>query len=294
MNDLLVSNITTIVDEIFKKKEEAEMKKETEAALTSAAETITQLNESLEAKDESHKAEVASLQETITSLESQLSETTEAKKALEEEKAGFDAEKEELTKRAEVVEGELDNMKKDQLSKERMEALRAVGVSSIDEEPQQVKVRNMSEEEFASYKDELVSVRAYVIKELENASIDPEELEAKKVEEAKRAEEAKKVEEAEKKKTMLAARLGELKEAGVEITDESEIAKINNMDDEVFVSYKDEMVAALDSGGDYSIDPMQSAAAALNMEVIPNEDVVNKYRALGAQMAENIKSRKEK
>jgi len=288
MNDQLVNNISTIVDEIFKKKEEAEMKKETEAALTSAAETITQLSESLEAKDEVHQAEVASLHEIITSLETQLSENADAKKALEDEKAKFDEEKNKLTKRAEAAEEELDNMKKDQMAKERMKTLRTAGVASINEEAQRVKIRDMSEEEFASYKDELVSVRAYVVKELEGAINDPEGLEAA------RQEEARKVEEAEKKVKILAARLVELKEVGVEITDESEIAKINDMDDELFVSYKDEMVATLDSGDDYSIDPMRAVAAALNMEATPNEDILKKYRALGAQMAENIKSRKEK
>jgi hypothetical protein len=39
---------------------------------------------------------------------------------------------------------------------------------------------------------------------------------------------------------------------------------------------------------------MRAVAAALNMEVTPNEDILKKYRALGSQMAENIKSRKER
>jgi len=150
MNDQLVTNITTIVDEIFKKKEEAEMKKETEAALTSAAETVTQLNESLEAKDVKHEAAVAGLQETITSLETQLSEAVESKTALEGEKATFDEEKDKLTKKVEVAEEELDNMKKDQMAEGRMETLRTAGVASTNEEVQQEKVRDMSEEDFAA------------------------------------------------------------------------------------------------------------------------------------------------
>ena len=290
MNDQLVNNITTIVDEIFKKKEEAEMKKETEAALNSAAETITQLSESLEAKDEAHQSEVASLQETITSLETQLSEIDDDKKALEDEKAIFDEEKDKLTKRAEAAEEELDNIKKDQLAASRMEVLKSDGIASTNSEAQQAKVREMSEEDFASYKDELVSVREFVVKELEGHSDGNKDLEATKAAEAKKLKK-----EAEKKKEVLAARLGELKEAGAEITDEDEIAKIQDMDDEVFASYKDEVVAALDSSSDdASIDPMKAIAAALNMEVTPNEDILQKYRELGTQMAENIKSRKEK
>jgi chromosome segregation ATPase len=290
MNDQLVNNITTIVDEIFKKKEEAEMKKETEAALNSAAETITQLSESLEAKDEAHQSEVASLQETITSLETQLSEIADDKKALEDEKAKFDEEKDTLTKRAEAAEEELDNIKKDQLAASRMEVLKSEGIASTNSEAQQAKVREMSEEDFASYKDELVSVREFVVKELEGQSDGENALAA-----TEKAEADKLKKEAEKKKEVLAARLGELKEAGAEITDEDEIAKIQDMDDEVFASYKDEVVAALDSSSDdASIDPMKAIAAALNMEAKPNEDILKQYRALGAQMAENIKSRKEK
>jgi hypothetical protein len=288
MNDQLTTNVEVIVDEIFKKKEEAEMKKETEAALNAAAATITELNASLEAKDTEHKAEVESLQESIASLETQLNEVAEAKKALEDEKADFDEEKEKLTKRAEAAEEELDNMKKDQMAADRMEALKTAGVASTDSEAQRIKVREMTDEDFASYKDELVSVRSYVIKELEDAgnSVDDPE-EAKK-------EEAKKKEEAEKKKELLATRLAELKEAGAEITDEEEIAKIQDMTDEDFESYKDEAVASLSYSDDDSIDPMKAIAAALNMEAEPAKDILNKYRELGAQMAENIKSKQKR
>jgi len=287
MNDQLATNVEAIVDEIFKKKEEAEMKKETEAALNDAAATITELNASLEAKDTEHKAEVESLQESIASLETQLNEVVEAKKALEDEKASFDEEKERLTKRSEAAEEELDNMKKDQLAAERMADLKTAGVASTDKEAQRDKVREMTDEDFASYKEELVSVRSYVIKELEDAGNSADDSE-----EAKK-EEARKKEEAERKKEVLATRLEELKEAGAEITDEEEIAKIKDMTDEDFVSYKDEAVAALSSSDDDSIDPMKAVAAALNMEYEPAKDVLAKYRELGAQMAENIKSKQK-
>ena len=195
MNDQLVKkDVETIVDEIFKKKEEAEMKKETEAALNKAAETITQLNESLEAKDEERQAEVASLQETIASLETQLNEISEEKKALEDEKAGFDAEKEELTKRAEKSEEELECIQKDQLAKDRMEDLTESGVASTNSDAQQEKVREMSDEDFAAYKEELVSVRESIMAQLKESD-DTSEEEASEEESTTETDEAETSEE---------------------------------------------------------------------------------------------------
>jgi len=72
---------------------------------------------------------------------------------------------------------------------------------------------------------------------------------------------------------VLETRLAGLKEAGAEVTDEAEIEKIKAMDDEVFASFKDEVVASLDDGSEKPIDPMRAVAAALNMEVKPNEDI---------------------
>ena len=92
----------------------------------------------------------------------------------------------------------------------------------------------------------------------------------------------------------LVKRLNELKEAGTEVTKKEEIAKIQTMNDEEFASYKDELIAALNFDDDGPIDTMRAVAAALNMEATPNEDMMTKYHALGAQMAENIKSKKDK
>ena len=289
MNDQLVQNIETIVDKIFKQKEEADMRKETETALTNAAETITQLNASLEAKDETHKAEVSSLQETIDSLESQLSELSNDKKALEDEKAKLDEEKEQLTERAATAEKSLDDMRKDQLSKDRMEILTTAGIASTNKEAQCEKVRDMSEEDFASYKDELVSVRDFIVKELESKTDNsPDALAAAQAAQAKKDAE----EEKAKQKVLIAARLEELKLVGADIVDEAEIAKIQKMDDEAFASFKDEVVASIDSDDVLDpIDPKRAIAAALNMEAEPNKDMVSKYRELGAAMADSIKSK---
>ena len=290
MNDQLAKSIESIVDGIFKKKEEAEMKKETEAALTQAASTITQLTESLEAKETEHQAAVSTLQATIASLETQVNQMADEKKTLEDAKAGFDKEKEDLVKRAEAAEKELENIKKDQVATARMTSLKTDGVASTNVESQQAKVREMSDEEFASYKEELVAIKDSIIKQLES-SANLEDEEAKKAQASADAEAA--IKEAELAK-VLEVRLSTLKEAGAEVTDAAEIEKIKAMDDAAFASFKDELLASQSSDSGDVIDPMKAIASALNMEVKPNEDMINKYRALGAALAENINTKKKR
>lgn len=290
MNDQLVKNIKTIVDDIFKEKEEAEMKKETEAALTQAAETITQLTESLEAKDTEHQAAVATLQETIASLETQVNQMADEKKLLEDAKTTFDKEKEELTKRAEAAEKELENIKKDQIASERMQSLQTAGVSSTNIEAQTAKVREMSDEVFASYKEELVSIKDAIVKQLEDTASE----EANKKSTTSAEEDAAATEKEVASAKLLESRLSELKEAGSEITDATEIEKIKSMDDSTFASYKEEIIASLATDDHTAIDPMKAIAAALNMEVRPNEDTMNKYREMGKALAESMNARKKR
>jgi hypothetical protein len=173
MNDQLIQNVESVVEGIFKKKEEAEMKKETEAVLSQATETIVQLNASLEAKDKEHLTELSKLQETIAALEIQLNTIADAKKALEDEKAKFEEykikfeeEKSNLIKRAEVAELEIENTKKDQVAASRMSELESAGVSSTDKASQLSKVREMSVEDFDAYKTELISIREAVVAQL--------------------------------------------------------------------------------------------------------------------------------
>ena len=52
---------------------------------------------------------------------------------------------------------------------------------------------------------------------------------------------------------------------------------------------KDEEDAA---SSETAINAMHTVAAALNMEVAPNKDMMTKYKELGNQMAENVKPKK--
>jgi len=172
MNEQLKKDIEAVVAEIFSQKEEAEKKLRTEEALQKAATTITELTEALEAKNASEAemaAEITSLKETIVDLTSKLEAAQKevevsAKKVAEAEKT--------------VLE-----MKKDRAAEIRMQELVSAGVALANKEAQLNKVREMSDEEFASYKDELLSLRKAVEAEL-----------AKSIESAKEKTESEKKE----------------------------------------------------------------------------------------------------
>ena len=271
MNDQLNIDVKTIVDEIFKKKEDADMRKETELALTKSAETITQLNESLEAKDEEHATEINTLKDQISALESKVAELEESATSLEEEKASFDIEKEELTKRAESAEEELENIRKDQLAQARMSDLTDSGVASTNEEAQITKVRDMSEEDFAAYKEELVSVRESILTQLQSSE-----------EEAAAEETTEEVVEETAEE--------EVAEEGAE----EEVVEEETAEEDAETETEEEEVASEEeaASAQEAIDRAMVATAALNMEVTPSEDMRSKYNALGAAMAKSIKERR--
>jgi len=242
MGDQLSNDVTKIVDDIFKKKEESEMISATEEALQRSTDTINELTESLEAKDEelnSRESEILDLNEKIQTLEARITELEEEKSTFEAEKATFETEKSDIIKRAEEAELKIAEMEKDKLAEVRINELKEAGVASANTEAQISKVREMSDEDFSFYKEELVAIREAIVTELQSSKEESEEEVEEEVE--------KEVEEG---------------------------------------SEEDEEAAA---NGDLEINTMSSVAAAFNMEVVPNKDVVAKYKELGSQMAENIK-----
>jgi chromosome segregation ATPase len=253
MSDQLITDVKGIVDDIFKTKEESEMKRETEKALQTSANMIDELSQSLEAKDvvlEEKKAEILNLNESISDFETKITELKDEKTAFENEKEAFETEKADLTTRAEEAEGKIEGMEKDLLADTRLNELKEVGVAATSEkaiEDQTSKIREMSVEDFSSYKDELVAIREAIIAELD----------------AKKGED--------------------------DNTDDANAG--DGEDDSEEGSEEDDDDAA--SADDTSIDPAKAAFAALNMELVPGKDVVAKYLELGSQMANNIAERKE-
>ena len=254
MSDQLITDVKDIVDDIFKTKEESEMKRETEKALQTSANMINELSQSLEARDatlEEKEAEILNLNESISDFETKVTELKDEKTAFESEKEAFETEKADLTTRAEEAEGKIEGMEKDLLADTRLNELKEVGVAATSEkaiEDQTSKIREMSVEDFSSYKDELVAIREAIIAELDTKKGEGEDDNAN-------------------------AGDGDGEGDGEEGSEED-----------------DDDAASAD---DTSIDPAKAAFAALNMELVPGKDVMAKYLELGSQMADNISERKD-
>ena len=235
------TQIRAMVDDLFNEKEESEIRKKTETALEKSATTISDLTSSLEDK-------VTEMAE----LETKVSESEESIQSLNKE---LEAAREELeTSQTSLKEKEqaLDDMNKAKIADERMSELESAGVARAEKESQIEKIKEMSDEDFTSYKEELVYVRKAVEAELEKATKDlqAKEEEAKKEKDTKKDEEAK----ADTKKDEEAKEL------------ESEKGK------------KSDTESA-------NITPGQAAMASLNMEYTPDTNLMSKYAKLGEALA---------
>jgi hypothetical protein len=133
----------------------------------------------LEAKDKELskvEEELALLKESVKELEENNKTLAIAQEELDKAKADFEVKKVELEKRAETAESVIAEIKKEQLVKARCDELNVAGVAPTDD-AQLTKIKDMSDEEFASFKTERESLRKSILAELAAA-------EAKKKEEA--------------------------------------------------------------------------------------------------------------
>lgn len=245
MNEELKKDVEGLVAEIFSQKEEVEQRAEAEKALQKSADAISQLTEALEGKN----AEGAETATQITDLESKIEELTselEAAKEQDEEKA----------KKLTEAENMIEEMKKDKATELRMVELVDAGVALSDKDAQTAKVRDMEDEEFGSYKEELVSLRSAVEAELARA-VKPEEEAASEEETQEEVEETEETAEAEEIEEEAASE-EETEEEDSEDTPPAEI------------------------------DPDTAVAAAMNMEVMPSDNVLAKYAKLGEAMAKRM------
>ncbi len=272
--------VAALVESLFNEKEEAEIRKKTEVELQKAAASITDLTAALELKN----TEVAEYEVKLTESETRVTELSSELEAAKKELETAN------TKLAETV-ATLENITKDRAAEKRMAELESAGVIRADRDSQMAKVREMTEEDFASYKDELVSIRQAVVAELDKAR-EKAEADAKAEEEAaKKAAE----EEAKKKadeevvldpktgKPVMDPKTGKpmmkKKMASSEEADASE-----NKEEQASDSKEEEEKPA-----PAQIPLGQVAMASLNMEYLPSEDLVAKYRKMGEAMAEKWK-----
>ena len=182
MDDKIKKEIESLVKNIFSEKEETDMRKRTEDALNASASTIDELTKSLTIE----KEKVVDLEDTLVASEEKISTTESELEAAKEEVVG-------VKKDLEKAEKEVCDMKKDKSMEVRMSDLEKAGVVRADKNAQSQKVRDMTEEEFDAYKDELVSVRESVmaeLKEIEEAEATKKEKELKAKKETEGKEDA--------------------------------------------------------------------------------------------------------
>jgi len=163
--EALKKDIEAVVASIWSEKEEVEVRKKTEEALQKSADTITELTVSLEDKE----AEFAEMEEKNVASEAEIQEL---KTELEAAQKELDESKKTLTASEKVIE----NMKKDKAAELRMTELEESKVAHSDKDTQIAKVRDMSEDDFAAYKDELIALRKAVETELAKTKKTEEEL----------------------------------------------------------------------------------------------------------------------
>ena len=178
----LEKKVAEVVKDLFNEKEEAEIRRKTEVELQKAATTISELTSALEGKNEEVAEYLQKISDIDTVVKSLETELEAAKKELE--LAGV---------KVSEAETKLTDMIKDRAAESRIAELEGAGVNTSDKASQTSKVRSMTDEEFVSYKEELVSIRQSVIAELEKAREKADaEASAKAEEDARMAAEAAK------------------------------------------------------------------------------------------------------
>ena len=202
MDPKIVAEIEKMVETMFSKKEDAERRQAVTKALEDAKVKLESAAKNIEEKD----VEIAELQAKLGEVEAELaeykdnnkelSELKDELKAKEEEiasvKEEFDTlkiEKEEADKKLEEkdieistikeehekVATELAAIKTEQLVASRMSELEKEGIAREGEgrEIQEAKLKDMSDEEFASYKDELTDIKKAIASKLSNNDGNP-------------------------------------------------------------------------------------------------------------------------
>lgn len=245
--ETLRKDIETIVANIFSEKEEKDMRKRTEDALREAATAIEELTTSLEEKNTESE-----------DLASKILEHEEKASDLETELEAAKQEVESFKEQLEEAKNALEEIKKDRAADIRMAELGETGIARKEEEAhanQVAKVREMSDEEYAAYRDELKAVRQAILDEIAAAS--------------EKEEGSEKVEEKQE-----------------EITGEEEAVGEENAGEE---EANEEKEGEEEGTPPVNIDPNKAVSAALNLDTQLSKDILSKYAELGKVMGEQLK-----
>lgn len=143
------------VEKQLSSREEAEARRDAEEAIREARETFEALKASIEAKD----AKIKEYEDSLANLDL---DPTAAEVAANDKIVELEAAVEDWKHRASVAEAALETLSREEIAAGRMSELDEAGVALEEEaaEAQYAKIRGMSDEDFASYKSELVALRA--------------------------------------------------------------------------------------------------------------------------------------
>ena len=175
MEEKLKETVEKIVSAIFDAKEEETMRKKTQEALQASASKLEEIQATLAEKDqliEKANTEIEFLKEEALKISKEKDSVEETKGA---EVAALAEEKQVLARELEKVSLELSTIKKEMLAEVRMQELSKEGVVREDASLQKAKISEMTDEDFASYKEELISIKAQVIAALSTKKEETEE-----------------------------------------------------------------------------------------------------------------------
>lgn len=149
------SAVKAEVEKQLSSREEAEARRDAEEAIREARETFETLKASIEAKD----AKIKEYEDSLANLDL---DPTAAEVAANDKIVELEAAVEDWKHRASVAEAALETLSREEIAAGRMSELDEAGVALEEEaaEAQYAKIRGMSDEDFASYKSELVALRA--------------------------------------------------------------------------------------------------------------------------------------
>lgn len=147
--------VQTEVEKQLSSREEAEARRQAESALQEAKSVFETMKATLEAKD----AKLSEYEGILANLDL---DPTAAEVAANERVVELETSLNEWKHRAEIAEAALKTLELEEVAADRMQDLEDAGLALNGEfaETQYVKVRGMSDEEFATYKSELVAFKS--------------------------------------------------------------------------------------------------------------------------------------
>ena len=170
MDEILKKDIELLVTKIFSEKEEVNQRQATQEALRDSANVIEDLKKTLEIKEVEAATAITALKAEIATKDAEVVALTTKVEAVTKEAAEVATATEVIKQELATATEALDNLKKDRTAEIRVAELVEAKVITSDKITEQAsKVRNMTDEEFATYKQDRIQLREAVIKELGNA-----------------------------------------------------------------------------------------------------------------------------